>query len=291
MSTSKFTKGLAVVSVGAAIAAAGAGAASAQDVVTVVPGDNGDGRTIVVNHPGMAVDVVSVDRAAGTAQVTMTNNTGFQVYCEAPSQDAANRPGASISTATVVEQSIEYYSKFQNSKAEEVAITMQVLGSTGTMRVPLWPLVQLLPQGSLGDMASQAVTLRSQITDGNTDAKVKGLFGTTTAFALNNGDNTTRTITLGPPATSPRGTDKVGFFTVCAQGANSAAAQGTAQLYAWSAYEEGWPPPVVEPEESGTLAGGSLGSLGSSGSGPTPPGGGGDDTGGGPGGDDTGGEG
>jgi len=78
------------------------------------------------------------------------------------------------------------------------------------------------------------------------------------------GQTVTRTITLGPPSTQPRKEDKVGFFTICAQGANSAAAQGTAQLYAWSAFEEGWPPPVVIPEEDGTIASGSLGSLGGS---------------------------
>ena len=85
------------------------------------------------------------------------------------------------------------------------------------------------------------------------------------------GQTVTRTITLGPPSTQPRKEDKVGFFTVCAQGANSAAAQGTAQLYAWSAFEEGWPPPVVIPEEDGTITAGSLGSLGSSGTTPDYP--------------------
>ena len=58
---------------------------------------------------------------------------------------------------------------------------------------------------------------------------------------------------------------------MCAQGTNSAAAQGTGQLYAWSAFEEGWPPPVVIPEDSGSLATGSLGSLGSSGTDPVDP--------------------
>lgn len=295
MSTPKFLKGLAAVSAGAALAVGVAVPVHAQNVVTVVPGDNGDGRTVAINRPGMDVRIVDVDRAAGTVQVSLTNTLGFQVYCEAPSQDAANRPGGSVSTAPVVEKSIDYYSRFQNTKAEQVAITMAVLGSTGTMTIPLWPLTQFAPQGSLGEMASPAVQLRSEITEGNTAAKVNGLFGTTTAFVLNNGANTTRTITLGPPATSPRGEDKVGFFTVCAQGGNSAAAQGTAQLYAWSAYEEGWPPPFVEPEgsgslgsgslDSGSLDSGSLGSLGSSGSGPTPPVGGGPGDGGDGGGD------
>ena len=114
-----------------------------------------------------------------------------------------------------------YYSRYQNVRAEMVSITAS--GSTITM--PLWPLTQFFPQGSLGDMASEAVQLRSQITEQNTRAKVEGLYGTTGAFAVTNGQTVTRTIALGPPATQPRGSDLVGYFTMCAQGTNSAAAQ------------------------------------------------------------------
>ena len=262
MSTSRALKGFTAATASALLVIGGAGVANAQNVVTVVPGDNGDGRTVIVNNAGMTVSLLGVDRAAGTAQVEMTNNLGFTVYCEAPNQDtvAGARPGGTISTAPVVEMSTEYYQRYQNVKAEMVSITAS--GSTITM--PLWPLTQFFPQGSLGDMASEAVALRSKITEANTKAKVDGLYGTTAAFAMTNGQTVTRTIALGPSATQPRKEDKVGFFTVCAQGANSAAAQGTAQLYAWSAFEEGWPPPVVIPEEDGTIASGSLGSLGGS---------------------------
>ncbi|MCD2261514.1 hypothetical protein K3888_02255 [Dietzia aurantiaca] len=267
MFTQRGLKGLTVASAATLLAVGVAGTASAH--VTVVPGDNGDGRTVIVNNPGMDVEVVSVDREAGTAQVTMANNLGFDVYCEAANQDAENRPGGSISTATVVEGSAEYYQRFQNVKAEDVRITMSVLGSTGTMVVDLWPLSQFLPQGSVGANAGEAVALRSQIAEGNTAAKVGGLYGTTPAFRLNNGADITRTVTLGPPSTNPRSDAKVGYFTMCANGTNSAAAQGNAQLYAWSAFEEGWPPAEVDEGDgnTGSLGSGSLGSLGSSGAG------------------------
>lgn len=254
MSTSRALKGLAVATAGAVLTLGGAGLVNAQG-------------TVIVNNAGMDVDVVNVDRATGTVTVTMTNNLGFTVYCETPTPDTANRFGGSVASAPVVEMSAEYYERFQNVKAEMVSITAS--GSTITM--PLWPLEQFLPQGSLGAIAGDAVQLRSQISAANTKSKVDGLFGTTTAFALANGANTTRTITLGPAATQPRGEDKIGFFTICAHSTNSAGAQGAGQLYAWSAFEEGWPPPVVIPEEEGTLASGSLGSLGSSGAAPVDP--------------------
>lgn len=258
MSTSSALKGFTAATASALLVMGGAGIANAQNVVTVVPGDNGDGRTVVVNNPGMDVDVVSVDRVAGTAEVTMTNNLGFTVYCEAPNADTASgaRPGGTISTAPVAEMSAEYYARFQNVKAEELSI------QNGSVTMNFWPLGQLLPQGSLGDLASESVQLRSQITKANTKAKVDGLYGTTGAFQLTNGATVSRTIPLGQPATNPRGEDKVGYFTMCAQGTNSAAAQGTGQLYAWSAFEEGWPPVDVGGGNTGSLGSGSLGSSG-----------------------------
>ncbi|WP_194861392.1 hypothetical protein [Dietzia sp. SYD-A1] len=269
MSTSRALKGFTAASASALMVLGMAGTAAAQNTVTVVPGDNGDGRTVVVNNPGMTVDIVNVDRAAGTVQVSMTNNLGFTVFCEAPNQDtvAGARPGGTVSTAPVVEMSAEYYSRYQNVRAEMVSITAS--GSTITM--PLWPLTQFFPQGSLGDMASEAVQLRSRITEQNTRAKVEGLYGTTGSFQMTNGQTVNRTITLGPPATQPRGEDLIGFFTMCAQGTDSAAAQGSGQLYAWSTFEDGWPPPVVVPENTGSLGSGSLGSLGSSGTDPVDP--------------------
>ncbi|MET3862220.1 hypothetical protein ABIE38_003160 [Dietzia sp. 2505] len=269
MSTSSALKGFTAATASALMVLGLAGTAAAQNTVTVVPGDNGDGRTVVVNNAGMTVDIVNVDRAAGTVQVSMTNNLGFTVFCEAPNPDTAAgaRPGGTVSTAPVVEMSAEYYSRYQNVRAETVSISAS--GSTITM--PLWPLTQFFPQGSLGDMATEAVRLRSQITEANTKAKVDGLFGTTGSFQMTNGQTVNRTIALGPPATQPRGEDLIGFFTMCAQGTNSAAAQGSGQLYAWSTFEDGWPPPVVIPEDSGSLATGSLGSLGGGGNGPVDP--------------------
>ncbi|WP_010540817.1 hypothetical protein [Dietzia alimentaria] len=261
MSTSSTLKGFTAATASALLVMGGAGIANAQNTVTVVPGDNGDGRTVVVNNAGMDVDVVSVDRTAGTVDVTMTNNLGFTVYCEAPNADTAPgaRPGGTVSTAPVAEMSAEYYERFQNVKAEELSI------QNGSVTMNFWPLGQLLPQGSLANLASESVQLRSQITEANTKAKVDGLYGTTGAFQLTDGATVSRTITLGPPATNPRGADKVGYFTMCAQGTNSAAAQGTGQLYAWSAFEEGWPPADEGNGNSGSLGSGSLGSLGSSG--------------------------
>lgn len=245
MFTSKALKGLTAASAAAFLALGTAGVASAQ--VTVIPGDNGDGRTVTVNAPGMEVDVVSVDREAGTVEVTMTNSVGFDVFCEAADQDSANRFGGTVSTAKVVEKSVEYYQNFQNTKADMIDI------ASGSVTLALWPLAQLMPQGSVGDMASDMVKLRSEITEANTYAKVQGLYGTTGSFRLNNGASATRTITLGPPASQPRGEDKIGFLTMCGQGVNSNAVQGNAKLFAWSALEQDPVPDVDEDTDDDSI--------------------------------------
>ena len=254
MSTIRALKGLTATAAVGLLALGAAGTAAAQNVVTVIPGDNGDGRTVIVNHAGMDVEILSVDRAAGTVQVRMQNNLGFAVFCEAPNPDTQNRPGGTVTTADVVEMSAEYYSRYQNVRAEEV----RIVASGSTITMDLWPLTQFFPQGSLGEMASDAVQLRSRITEENTAAKIAGLYGTTGAFQVANGGTVTRTINLGQPATQPRSDEEIGFFTVCAQGTNSAAAQGSAQLYAWSAFEPGPPAP---PEDDGEPEGGGNGIL------------------------------
>ncbi|WP_042330411.1 hypothetical protein, partial [Dietzia sp. UCD-THP] len=149
MSTSRALKGFTATTASALLVLGGVGIANAQNVVTVVPGDNGDGRTVIVNNPGMSVDIISVDRAAGTVAVQMTNNLGFTVFCEAPNQDttAGARPGGTVSTAPVVEMSAEYYQRFPNVQAENLNI------ASGSVTMNFWPLGQLLPQGSVGALA------------------------------------------------------------------------------------------------------------------------------------------
>ncbi|GAA1053735.1 hypothetical protein [Dietzia natronolimnaea] len=267
MSTSQALKGLTAAVAAACLAVGAAGSAGAQGQVTVVPGDSGDGRTVIVNNPGMTVNVTSVNRETGQVQVQMQNNLGFTVFCEAPTQDSAARFGGTVTLAPVAEQAGEYYTRFQNTKAE----TVTIIQSGSTITIPLWQLTQFVPTGSVGAIAGEAVQLRSQIVEGTTRARVSGLYGTTPSFQMTNGATVTRTINLGIPTTNTRAEDKIGFFTVCGQGTNSAAVQGNAQLYGWTAFEEGWPPPVVIPENTGSLATGSLGSSGTDPVDPEPP--------------------
>lgn len=253
-------KGLAALSASAVMVIGGGGVAAAQNPI---PGDDGGGRTVIVNSAGATLTVDSVDREAGTVGITMVNNSGASLRCEAPNQNAADRPGVAASTANVIEASAEFYQRFQWIPAEQLSFPLSFFGN---LVVRLYPLLQGLPTGSITQLMSDRAMLQAEIINGHNDAKQQGLAGTTAAFTLANNGTTTQTITLNRPAVSPRGDDQLGVMVVCGPGGT----QGSQQLYAWTALEEGWTPPP-EPENTGSLGSGSLGSLGSSGTDPVDP--------------------
>lgn len=253
-------KGLVAVSAAAALAVGGAGVAVAQNVI---PGDDTNGRTVIVGAANMDVEIVSVDRASGEVVVSVANSTGQNLRCEAPNQDTEARPGGTVSTAEVVEMSNEFYSSFQDTQFENV-----VHGSVGQL-TQLWPLGQLIPTGSAAQFLSDRAQLEAQTGNAHQQARQNGYVGTTPAFTINNGVELERTVQLGQPAVGPRGDARLGFFMICGPGGT----QGSQQLYAWSALEA---VPEPEPGEvdndaNGSLSTGSLGSLGSSGSDPIDP--------------------
>ncbi|MFL0577758.1 hypothetical protein [Dietzia sp. 179-F 9C3 NHS] len=248
MTTSTTLKGFAAVAAAAALAVAGAGASTAQNVI---PGDDNKGRTVVVGAEGMEIEFVSVARGTGQVVVSLTNNTGQSLRCEAPNEDTSARPGGTVSTAEVVGLSEQFYSSYQNTQYENV-----VHGSVGQL-MQLWPLGQLIPTGSAAQFLSDRVQLEADIANAHQQAKQHGYVGTTPAFTINDGATVERTIQLGQPAVSPRGDARLGYFTICGPGGT----QGTQQLYAWSAYEEPTESePGEDPAPNGSLDLGSLGS-------------------------------
>lgn len=254
MTISTSIKGLAAVSAAAALVVGSAGVAAAQNVI---PGDDTDGRTVIVGATGMDVEFVSVDRESGQAVISLTNETGQNMRCEAPSQDETARHGGTVTTAEVVELSNQFYSSYQDTGYEEI-----VHGSAGDL-MQLWPLGQLIPSGSATQFLSDRVQLEGQIATAHQEAKQHGYVGTTDAFTINDGADIERAVQLGQPAVSPRGGAQLGFFTICGPGGT----QGSQQLYAWSALEDVPEPENGEDEGTGSLSAGSLGDNGSLGNG------------------------
>lgn len=261
MSSSTTLKGLAAVAASASLVLGASGVAAAQ---TVIPGDGGGGRTVIVNNPDATLTVDEVDRTAGTVAVTMVNNTGSALRCEAPNQNTADRPGMAVSTADVVANSAQFYERYQWIPAGQLTVPASFLGN---ITVRLWPLLQGLPTGSITQFMSDRAMLQAEIINGNDAARQAGLTGNSGAFTIANGATTSQTITLNRPAVNPRGLGKLGVMTVCGPGGT----QDSQQLFAWTALEEVEPSPT--PDDTGSLGSGSLGSLGSSGSpaGPTDP--------------------
>lgn len=248
-------KGLAAVSAAAALVVGGAGVAAAQNVI---PGDDFDGRTVLVDTPGMDVEITDVDRETGEVGVSMTNTTGQSMRCEAPSEDESLRYGGTVTTAEVVALSGQFYRANQVTEGEQI-----VHGSVDDL-MDLWPLGQLIPTGSATQFMSERVQLQGEIANAHQQAKQDGYVGTTDTFTINNYDTVEHTINLNLPSVSPRGDSQLGFFTICGPGGT----QGNQQLHAWSAFED-VPDPEngVDDEGTGSLSEGSLGADGSLGEG------------------------
>lgn len=259
MSSSTTIKGLAAVAASASLVLGSSGVAAAQNVI---PGDGGGGRTVIVNNPNATLTVDSVDREAGTVTVSLVNNTGASLRCEAPNQNPADRPGTAVSTADVVENSALFYQRYQWIPASEILVPASFLGN---ITVRLWPLLQGLPTGSITQFMSDRAMLQAQIINGHDAARQAGLTGNSAAFTIANGATSVQTVNLNRPAFNPRGEGQLGVMTVCGPGGT----QGSQQLYAWTALEEGWEPPA--PDTTGSLGSGSLGSSGTDPVDPEPP--------------------
>lgn len=252
MSTSTRLRGLAAITASAALVVGTAGTASAQNVI---PGDRNDGRTAIVNSDLGELTILNVDRETGEVSLEFVNESTQSLRCEAPNQDENNRPGSTVSTAPVVDAATEYYERFQVVPAGELEIdfAIPVVGGIDIF-APFWPLLQLVPSGSAAQFLSERVQLQSVVVEGHRHATTSGLAGTANPFTVAAGETATWDVPLNLPTVSPRGEDEVGAIIVCGPGGT----QGSQQLYAWSAYESGEAP---QPDpDTGSLAGGSLGS-------------------------------
>ena len=247
-------KTLGATAASAALLVAGAGVATAQ---TPVPGDDDEGRTALVNEPGVTLEIVDVDREAGNVEYSMTNDHGASLTCEAVNENEDNRPGATVSTEDVIAQGENFYRNHQIRDAGEFGFeeSFPFVGGGG-MLVEFWPLLQMIPTGSAAGSLSDQVIAQAGVVNSHDQALVRGMAGYDSSFSIGNGDTVERTISLGPPAQGERGDDELGVIVMCGEGGT----QGDQQLYVWTAYESGEAP---QPEPgTGSLDGGSLGSNG-----------------------------
>ena len=232
----------------AGLVVSGLAAASAQNVI---PGDTDPNQTIFTDRDGVTI-TMEVDRESGEVSGTFTNEFGSNLNCTSPDQNPDLVRGGTVSTAAVIEDSIEYYRQFQNTQPGQIAAgsAIPLLGNAG-IEVPFWPLFQLLPTGSAAGSLSDGVSAAAPIATAHQEALTRGMVGEIGTFSVNNGAAPREwSTTLSPPSIGERGTDPLGVIFVCRVG-NAAGPH-----YAFAAYED-VPPP--EPG-TGSLPGGSLGS-------------------------------
>lgn len=248
MSASKTFKSFAAASASAALILGITGTASAQNTI---PGDDDEGRTVIVNSADATLELVNVDRDTGEVDYQMTNNLGATLTCQAVSENEDNRPGATISTADVIARGEHFYQHNQVTTVDDIDMG---LGAGGGLVVAIWPILQLIPTGSAAGSLSERAMSQAEIVTGHDNALVGGMAGYDSSFTVEDDTTAERTVTLSPPAQAPRGDDELGIMVMCGEGGT----QGDQQLYVWSAYESG-EAPAVSPGGSGSLDLGSLG--------------------------------
>lgn len=236
----------------AGLALAGAGIAGAANVI---PGDTDPGVTIVTSQPGVTVTIDSVDRTTGAVAGTFVNNSGMNLNCTAPNPNPNLQRGGTVSTATVVRDSLDYYTQYQSDQAGTIAAGSTVLITKVGVNVPFWPLLQLVPTGSLSGSLSDGTAESATIANAHTEAKMHGLVGEVGTFTVNNGATKAWNTTLSPAAIGQRGTDELGAIFVCRVGTNA-----NVPHYAWVGYESGVAPAPDTDTDSGSLANAPLGS-------------------------------
>lgn len=260
MSTSiRRTAVVAAAAVGLALAVP-AGAAAQN----VIPGDTLPPAPTLTNLPGVEAAISEVDRETGVVSGTFANNTGRDLTCTNPHPNPEMARGGTVSTVAVIEQSMDYYSRFRPTYPGAVDIE-ESLPLVGDLAIygPLWPILQLIPTGSAAAFLAPEVAASAEITELQNHATARGLTGAIGVFTVNDGDTHNWQATLGRAGYGARDNDRLGALFVCREG------DAQSQHYAFAGYEE-----IDEDEDtdnlpSGSLGGGSdsgsLGSLGSDG--------------------------
>ncbi|QCQ91028.1 hypothetical protein [Rhodococcus sp. SGAir0479] len=244
-----FRRAAAATTAVAGLALAGAGVAGAANVI---PGDTDPGRTIITSQPGVTVTIDTVDRATGAVTGTLVNQSGMNLNCTSPNPNPGLQRGGTVSAATVIRDSLDHYTRFQSDQAGAINAGSNIflVGRAG-VDIPFWPLLQLLPSGSLAGSLSDGTAESAEIANAHQDAKMRGLVGELATFTVNNGVTRPWSTTLSPAAIGERGKDQLGAIFVCRVGAD------TGQHYAWVGYEGGAAPAPVD--DTGSLASSSAG--------------------------------
>lgn len=234
------------------------GLAGAQNVI---PGDTNPGKTIVTGQPGVTVTLDEVDRVTGKVSGTIVNESGMNLNCQSANPNPNLNRGATVSTAEVVRASMSYYTLFQSGQSGgfNVGSSIPLMGPAGA-NAQFWPLLQLLPTGSVANYLSDGAKEAATIGNAHAEARQRGMVGELAIFNnFNNGQTRDWDVTLGPQSIGARGTDPLGVMFVCRVGNESG------QHYAWAGYEE-----VEEVPDTGSLSSLSSGSLAPSAPAPGP---------------------
>lgn len=234
---------------GAVVAAALALAAGAAPAAAQIPG--GDTSGFVVNVDDSSLVVVVNDKGENPTSVTGTieNTTDANFRCEVPAFniDGANTPVGygQVTTAAAAEEAREYYRTRVFKGPDDINVSDNL--------VSLGSLHDVFPTGSMvGSAETDTRTAHNA-------ARVAGRTGdprvnNNLQFTVNEGATVEYSAALGDAATGDRGEWRAAAVFMCRN-------MDTSEYYLFTGLEDIEDPnPAPEPEDSGSLSAGSLGS-------------------------------
>lgn len=210
-----------------------------------VPGGNTAGVVVHVDSTDLVVTVHDKGESPTEVTGTIENTTANNFRCATPGPDLVGEFPGQVTTSGVVREAVDYYR------------TNVFTGASGLALGPFEPL----GMGSLYDIVPAGSAAGSAEVDPRTaqmDARVAGRtgdprVGTSTTFNVSAGQTVNWTALLGLPATGDRGEWRAAAMFYCIN-------QVTNQNFVFHGYEDVPEPATPEPEASGSISAGSLGS-------------------------------
>lgn len=199
----------------AAVAACGTVAltpASADTLVSQLPGASADGTVVVTDSPRVKVDVEAADAASGTVKVTVKNTYDHKFRCAAPGaapkdSKPAELPNA-VATADIVSQAVSYYREQPFSPKDGVAAP--ILGV-----VPTTPFLKYVPAGSLGRLFGKDIATRASLARQWDSARLAGHTAELAPFDLEPLATQEFTVKLNAPGNGERTEFAAGALLYC----------------------------------------------------------------------------
>lgn len=226
--------GVASVAAAAACGAVALAPASAETLVSQLPGASAEGTVVVTDSPRVKVDVEPANTENGTVKVTVKNAYDHKFRCAAPGaapKDAkpAELPNV-VTTANIVSQAVNYYREQPFTSKDGVVAPL--LGV-----IPTNSFLKNVPEGSLSRLLGKDIATRASLARQWDDARLAGHTAEVAPFDLEPLATQEFTLKLNAPGNGERTDFAAGALFYCTD-----VTENPKQAYVFAGYQPGAKP-------------------------------------------------